>query len=915
VIPQDQAGPPWDGGPADLPDADAEETAEWLDSLDGLIRDGGPNRARQVLLRLLERSRQRQISLPPLTATDFVNTVSAQDTPPYPGDGDLERGFRRLLRWNASVLVCRAQRRGVGGDLAGFTSATALYEVGWHHFFRGPDHPGGGDQVYFQAAAAPGVYARAYLEGRLAADDLDGFRQQRSHLVAGTARGLPSYPHPRQLPDFWQFPTASLGLGPLNAVYQASFNRYLQHRGLKDTSQQRVWAFVGDGEMDEPEARGAIHLAARQGLDNLVFVVNGNLQRRDGPVRGNGKVIQELEGLFRGAGWNVVKVVWSSAWDRLFAADTAGALVGLLNTVPDGDFQSHAGKDGAGLREHLFGRDPRAAALVAGWTDAELRQLTRGGHDWPKVYAAYQRAVETAGAPTAVLAHTSKDHFPGARSAAPAAAPPPTRLTLAGLKDLRDRLELPIPDAKLEADPDLPPYWHPGPQDPSVAYALERRRALGGFVPERRRGPARITLPSVRAYTAPRAGWGNQPMATTTAWVRLLQDLMREPGFGERIVPIIPDGARAFGLDALFPNSKIYNPHGQAYTPADSGPAPAYREAAAGQIIHTGVDEAGAVAAFTAAGSSYATHGVAMAPVCVFASMFGFQRAGDGLWAAADQLARGFLIGAAAGKTTPAGEGLQHMDGHSPLLAAANPAVRHYDPAYAYELAHLMRHGVETMFGDQPEDVVFYLTLYDEPVAQPREPEGLDVDGVRRGMYLLRPADQRGLGPEAPRVQLLASGVAVPWALEAQHLLRRDGAVLADVWSVTSWNELRRDAVAADAAVMAGGAPRTPYVVRRLQGRPGPVIGVSDFARAVPDQIAPWAPGDYSALGGDGFGFSDTRAAARRWLKVDAPSITVKALQMLAARGELDPALPGQAFAHYRLDRIESSPAEDGDDS
>jgi pyruvate dehydrogenase E1 component len=915
VIPQDQAGPILNGVPTNLPDQDPDETAEWLESLDSLIRDEGTNRARYVMLRLLERSRERQVGLPSLTTSDYVNTISAADTPEYPGDTDLERGFRRLLRWNSAMLVHRAQRPGigVGGHLSSFASSTTLYEVGWNHFFRGPDHPGGGDQVYFQGHTSPGMYARAYLEGRLGADDLDGFRQQKSHRVDGLPRGLPSYPHPRQLPDFWQFPTVSMGLGPLNAIYQASFNRYLAQRGLKDTSDQRVWAFLGDGEMDEPEARGAIHFAAYEGLDNLVFVVNGNLQRLDGPVRGNGKIIQELEGLFRGAGWNVIKVIWGSNWDRLLASDATGALVNLLNTIPDGDMQTYAGKDGAYVREHLFGRDSRAAAMVKDWSDAELWQLQRGGHDFRKVYAAYQRATESTGAPTVILAHTIKGYFLGSHFTARMATHQMKKLALDELKDFRDRLELPITDAQLEQNPYMPPYFHPGAEDPRIAYALERRRALGGFVPERRHRPAPLALPEPAAYDGLKKGSGRQKVATTMAWVRLLKDLLREKGFGDRIVPIIPDEARTFGMDSLFPTIKIYNPHGQLYTPVDSDLMLAYREATSGQIIHTGINEAGSVAAFTAAGSSYATHGVTMVPIYVFYSMFGFQRTGDGIWAAADQLARGFLIGATAGKTTLTGEGLQHMDGHSPLLAATNPAIRHYDPAYAYEIAHIMRHGIETMYGGKPEDVIFYLTVYNEPMVQPAEPDGVDVEGIRRGMYLLRGADVQGLRPGSPRVQLLASGTAVPWVLEAQELLHRDGAVLADVWSVTSWNELRRDAMAADAEVMAGGPVRVPYVTRRLQGQSGPAIGVSDFARAVQDQIAPWVPGEYSSLGGDGFGFSDTRAAARRWLKIDAQSITVKALQMLARRGEIDPAVPAQAFEHYHLDRVEAGPVEPGE--
>ncbi|MDR1513919.1 MAG: pyruvate dehydrogenase (acetyl-transferring), homodimeric type [Propionibacteriaceae bacterium] len=902
MIPQPIPGPILNGVPANLPETDPEETAEWLGSLDSMIATAGPNRARYVMLRLLERARDRHIGVPTLTTTDFVNTIPWRDEPEYPGDVDLERGFRRLLRWNAAMVVHRAQRPdvAVGGHLSSFASSATLLEVGWNHFFRGPDHAGGGDQVFFQGHASPGVYARAFLEGRLTADRLDGFRQEKSH----PGGGLPSYPHPRQLPEFWQFPTVSMGLGPLNAIHQASFNRYLAHRGLKDTSHQRVWAFLGDGEMDEPEARGLISFAANEGLDNLVFVVNCNLQRLDGPVRGNGKIVQELEGLFRGAGWNVIKVVWGSTWDRLLDADESGALVSLMNTVPDGDFQTFKGKDGAYVREHFFHRDPRTAQMVKDWTDQEIWRLARGGHDYRKVYAAYARAVDTTGAPTVILAHTIKGYFLGSHFTARMSSHQMKKLKVDELKDFRDRLDLPIPDSAFEADPFAAPYYHPGADDPRVQYALERRDALGGFVPQRRDRPVTLPLPSPRAYADLARGSGSQKVATTMTWVRLLKDLLREKEFGAHIVPIIPDEARTFGMDAFFPTIKIYNPQGQTYTPVDSDLVLAYRESKSGQIIHTGINEAGSVAAFTAAGTSYATHGVAMVPMYVFYSMFGFQRTGDGIWAAADQLARGFLIGATAGKTTLTGEGTQHLDGHSPLLAGTNPAIRHYDPAYAYEIAHIMRHGIETMYGEDPEDVMFYLTVYNEPMIQPPEPEGLDVEGVKRGMYLLRAGDKSGLPAGAPRAQLLASGVAVPWALRAQELLRNDAATVADVWSVTSWNELRRDAVASERDRMNGGEGWTPYITRRLAGRPGPVVAVSDFERGVQEQVRPWVPEDFAALGADGFGFSDTRAAARRWLKIDAESITVKVLQLLADRGELDHEVPRQAYTHYRLGEV-----------
>jgi len=900
VIPQDIAGPILNGVPANLPEIDPEETADWLQSLDGVLAVAGPERARYLMLRLLERARERRLGLPHRTTTDFVNTIPAADEPDYPGDRDLERGFRRLVRWNAAMMVHRAQRPGtaVGGHLDSFASTATLHEVGWNHFFRGKDHPGGGDQVFFQAQAAPGVYARAYLEGRLPTGRLDGFRQQKSQ-----APGLPAYPHPSQAPDFWEFPTASLGLGPLNAVYQASVNRYLENRGLRSTAEQRVWAFVGDGELDEPEARGPIRFAAQEGLDNLVFVVNCNLQRFDGPVRGNGKVVQELEDFFAGAGWNVIKVVWGSGWDDLLAADTTGALVNLMNTLPDGDVAATPGRDGAFIRKNFFGLDPRTAALVEDWSDDRLWRLARGGHDERKVYAAYDAATRATGAPTVVLAHSLRGYFLGSRLTGRMATGQMKRLTVDELKDFRDRLELPIPDAAFDSDPYAAPFYHPGPEDDRIRYAVERRRRLGGFVPERRDRSQPLAPPRAEAYEVLAQGSGQQKASTAMAWAKWLREVAKDKEFGARLVPIIADEARALGLDPLFSTIKIYNPHGQTYTPADSDQVVSYRESTAGQILHTGVNEAGSVAAFTAVGTAYATFGLPLVPMYVVPSMFGFQRTGDGLWAAADQLARGFVIGTAAGKTASAGEGAQHADGHSPLLAATNPAVRHFDPAYGYELAHILRHGLETMFGPKPENAIFYLTLYNEAMVQPPEPPDVDVDGILRGLYLLRPGDATSL-TAAPRVQLLASGVAVPWALEAQRLLRQDAAVVADVWSVTSWNELRRDGEAADADRLRGGPGWEPHVAACLKGRHGPVVAVSDFARAVPDQIAPWVAEDFSSLGADGFGFSDTRPAARRWHRLDAPSIVVKVLQRLAATGQMDAEVPPQAYRHYRLDEV-----------
>ncbi len=904
----EEAGPILNGLPTNLPDTDPDETAEWLESLDGVIEAGGLNRARYVMLKLLERARERHIGVPSLTGTDYVNTIPVSREPAYPGDEDLERDLRRLLRWNAAIMVHRAQRPGlgVGGHIASYASSATLYEVGFNHFFRGKDHPGGGDQIFFQGHTSPGMYARAFLAGRLDEADLDGFRQEHSHFVDGRLRALPSYPHPHQMPHFWEFPTVSMGIGPMNAIFQAQFNRYLHNRGLKDTSQQHVWAFLGDGEMDEPESRGLIHVATNEELDNLTFVINCNLQRLDGPVRGNGKIMQELEATFRGAGWNVIKVVWGRGWDPLLENDTEGALVNLMNSTSDGDYQTFRANDGAYVRKHFFERDPRTAAMVKDWSDDDIWRLTRGGHDYKKVYAAYKAATTFTGAPTVILAHTIKGYFLGKHFAGRNATHQMKKLALEDLKAFRDRTAMPISDEVLEADPYRPPYVKPADDDPRIQYLHERRRVLGGYLPERRGDRKFISLPDDKAYASVRKGSGNQQIATTMAFVRLLKDLMRDKGFAPHVVPIIPDEARTFGIDAFFPTIKIYNPHGQNYTPVDSELFLSYREAKNGQILHMGISEAASVAAFTAAGTSYATHGLPMVPIYVFYSMFGFQRTGDSLWAAADQLTRGFLIGATAGRTTLTGEGTQHMDGHSPILASTNTAVVSYDPAYGYEIAHIVKDGLRRMYGEQPENVMYYMTVYNEPIVQPAEPEGVDIEGILRGMYLLRPGSFEGVGPDARRAQILASGVAVAWALEAQELLKTDYGVVADVWSVTSWGELRREGLRREEKRFHDpfGHHDAIWVEQKLQGTAGPVVAVSDYMRAVPDQIREWVDGDYATLGADGFGFSDTRAAARRYYNIDGPSVAVAVLQRLALAGEVPQDWAIQAAHKYRLDDV-----------
>jgi len=899
VATHDQStGPLINGLLSQVPDIDPDETGEWIESLDGLIDEKGGPRARYILLNLLRRARERSIAVPQSLTTPYVNTIGVHEEPYFPGDEAIERRYRSWIRWNAAVMVTRAQRPGisVGGHISSYASVATLYEVGLNHFFRGKDHPGGGDQVFFQGHASPGVYARAFLEGRLSAEQLDGFRQELSH----PGGGLPSYPHPRLAPDLWEFPTVSMGLGPAAAIYQAWTNKYLHSRGIKDTSQQHVWAFLGDGEMDEPESRGMLQHAAWQELDNLTFVVNCNLQRLDGPVRGNGKIIQELEAFFRGAGWNVIKVVWGREWDALLNADKDRALVNLMNQTLDGDYQTYKANDGAFVREHFFGRDPRTKALVEKMTDDEIWALKRGGHDYRKLYAAYTAAMQHTGQPTVILAKTIKGYGLGPGFAGRNATHQMKKLKNADLKALRDSLHIPLTDEQIDENEYLPPYFPPGPDDEAIQYMLERRRALGGFVPERRTRYRKIQLPEAKAYELLKKGSGNQEVASTMALVRLFKDLLKDKEIGHRLVPIIPDEARTFGLDSIFPTAKIFNTHGQNYLPVDRDLMLSYKESEAGQIMHTGINEAGSAAAFQAVATSYATHGEPLIPFYFYYSMFGFQRTGDQFWAAGDQMARGFLIGATAGRTTLTGEGLQHADGHSPLLAGTMPHVVHYDPAFGYEIRHIVRDGLQRMYGEdgRDPDVIYYLTVYNEPMVQPAEPEDVDVEGILKGIYLLSPATGSG-----PKAQILASGVGVPWALEAKELLAKDWGVDAAVWSVTSWNELRRDGLAADEHnfLNPGSEPRVAYVTQKLQGAEGPFVATSDYDHLVPDQIRAWVPGTYVTLGADGFGFSDTRAAARRHFKIDGPSTAVRVLQQLAVTGEVPADAPARAIEQYRL--------------
>ena len=888
-----------------LPDIDPEETGEWLESLDQLIDQAGPSRARYLMLRLLERAGEKRVSIPSLTSTDYVNTITTEREPWFPGDEAVERRFRRILRWNAAIMVHRAQRPGVGvgGHISTYASSATLYEVGFNHFFRGLDHPGGGDQIFIQGHAAPGIYARAFLEGRIDESRMDGFRQEHSH--AGEGGGLPSYPHPRLMPDFWQFPTVSMGLGPMNAVYQARFNHYLHDRGIKDTSDQHVWAFLGDGEMDETESRGFASFAATEGLDNLTFVINCNLQRLDGPVRGNGKIIQELESFFRGAGWNVIKVIWGREWDKLFYADKEGALVNLMNTTPDGDFQTYRANDGGFIRDHFFARDPRTKELVKNMSDADIWEMKRGGHDYRKVYAAYAAAMAHKGQPTVILAHTIKGYLLGSHFEGRNATHQMKKLTLDDLKAFRDNNRIPITDAQLEENPYLPPYYNPGPESAEIQYMLDRRKALGGSLPARRTS-SKVLRPDVsQALKTAAKGSGKQQVATTMALVRIFKDLLRDKEIGKRIVPIIPDEARTFGMDSWFPSLKIYNRNGQLYTAVDAELMLAYKESSEGQILHEGINEAGSAASFTAVGTSYSTHDEPMIPLYIFYSMFGFQRTGDSFWAAADQMTRGFVIGATAGRTTLTGEGLQHADGQSPLLAATNPAVVAYDPAFAFELGHIIADGLERMYGENPENIYYYLTVYNEPISQPAQPENLDVAGVLKGIYRFADAPE---GKEHP-ASILVSGVTMPDALRAQELLAQEWNVGANVYSVTSWSELARDGIRADRAAVrepsADGA--RAYLTEVLADVPGPFVAVSDYMRGVQEQIRAYVPGTYLTLGTDGFGFSDTRPAARRFFNVDAESIVVGVLVALARDGHIPFTVAREAADKYQITDVSAA--------
>ena len=883
-----------------LPDLDPSETQEWVDALDDVVRHHGKTRAQFLIRRVLKRARMLHVGVPELVQTPYINTISPEQETPFPGDEKIEKRIRRMIRWNAVVMVTRANKHydGIGGHISTYASSASLYEVGFNHFFRGKDE-GGGDQVYFQGHGAPGIYARAFLEGRITESQMDHFRRE---CVPG--QGLSSYPHPRLMPDFWEFPTVSMGLGPLNALYQARFNRYLHARNIANTENSRVWAFLGDGECDEPETLGSVFLASREKLDNLIFVINCNLQRLDGPVRGNGKIIQELEMVFRGAGWNVIKVIWGREWDGLLKNDVDGLLLRKMNDTVDGAYQKYATSKGDYIREHFFGPDPRLRQLVSHLSDDDLKNLRRGGHDYAKLYAAYKMATEHRGAPTVILAKTVKGWALGEGFLGKNVTHQLKKMNLDQLREFRDRLELPISDRQLEDAP----YYHPGLNSLEIQYMLDRRAALGGCLPRRIVRSKPLRLPPADMYQEFRQGTGTgREVSTTIAFVRLLRQLLRSDEIGRRIIPIIPDEARTFGMDSLFREFGIYSSLGQLYESVDANLLLNYHESKDGQILEEGITEAGSTASFTAAGISYATHGEIMIPFYIFYSMFGYQRTGDLYWAFGDARGRGFAIGATAGRTTLNGEGLQHQDGHSPLLFSVVPAALVYDPAYAYEVATIVREGLRRMYENQ-EDVFYYITVYNENIAHPPMPEGSE-EGIIRGLYLLRKG-----GEGRHRVQLFGSGSMLPSVVKAQQILADQFDVAADVWSATSYQQLRDEALSADRwnRLHPEESRKRPYVTQVLDRVEGPIIAATDYVKMVPDLIRPWVNQKYVVLGTDGYGRSDTREALRRFFEVDAESIVVAALFALCEEGKITAQEVTHAIQRLGIDPNKPDPAHPG---
>jgi pyruvate dehydrogenase E1 component len=862
-------------------DIDSQETQEWLESLAAVVDRDGPERAHFLLERLVELARRSGAHLPFDLTTAYLNTIPPHRQPSMPGDGALERRIRSIIRWNAMAMVVRASRRGgeLGGHIASFASAATLYDVGFNHFFKGPDHDDGADLVYIQGHSSPGIYARAYLEGRLSEEQLDGFRQE----VDG--EGISSYPHPWLMPDFWQFPTVSMGLGPIMSIYQARFLKYLANRGIAETGKRKVWSFLGDGEMDEPESLGAISLAGREKLDNLVFVVNCNLQRLDGPVRGNGKIIQELEGFFRGAGWNVIKVIWGSYWDPLLARDHKGLLRRRMEEALDGDYQKYKANDGAYVREHFFGAYDELKEMVADLSDEDIWRLNRGGHDPHKIYAAYQSAVNHTGRPTVILAKTIKGYGLGESGEGQNISHQQKKLDDEGVRYFRDRFNVPVPDEKISEVP----YYHPGADSEEVRYMKKRRDELGGFLPQRRVDCEPLEVPDLDAFSKVMAASGEREISTTMAFVRCLTVLLRDKRIKDRIVPIICDEARTFGMEGLFRQIGIYAPFGQLYEPVDSDQLAYYKEETKGQVLQEGITEAGSMSSWIAAATSYASTGEPMIPFYTFYSMFGFQRIGDLAWAAGDMRARGFLIGGTSGRTTLNGEGLQHEDGHSQVQAGLIPNCVSYDPTFAYELAVIIQDGLRRMYAEG-EDVYYYITVLNENYPQPEMPEGAE-DGIRKGMYLYRDSGLGTRDSDKPVAQLMGSGSILREVIAAADILKDDYGVESDIWSVTSFNELRKEgqAVSRRNRLRPDEPARTPYITALLKDRAGPVVASTDYVRAFADQVREFVPADdYIVLGTDGFGRSDTRENLRRFFEVDRYQVAWAALVGLNRAGRID---------------------------
>ncbi len=877
------------------PDIDPLETEEWLDALEAVLENEGVERAHFLIEKLVDKARRSGAHLPFSANTAYVNTIPVSQQQRFPGDRAMERRIRSFIRWNAMAMVVQANRISteLGGHISSFASVATLFDVGFNHFFHASNKNSEGDLVFFQGHSAPGIYARAYLEGRISEDQLYSFRQE----VDG--QGLSSYPHPWLMPGFWQFPTVSMGLGPLMAIYQARFMRYLHDRGISNTENRKVWAFCGDGEMDEPEALGAISLAGRERLDNLVFVVNCNLQRLDGPVRGNGKIIQELEAVYRGAGWNVIKVVWGGYWDPLIAKDKSGHLLKRMEECVDGDYQAYKAKGGSYTREHFFGKYPELQDMVANMTDEEIWRLNRGGHDPHKVYAAYAEATAHKGQPTVILAKTVKGYGMGVAGEGQNITHSQKKMGEAALKAFRDRFNIPISDDQIGAAP----FYKPSSDSQEMAYMHARRQSLGGYLPQRRTEVAAVEVPDLSHFKALLEGSGDREQSTTMAFVRLLNMLIRNKKLGKQVVPIIPDEARTFGMEGMFRQLGIYSSVGQLYEPVDADQVMYYREDKKGQILQEGINEAGAMSSWIAAATAYSNHGTTMIPFYIYYSMFGFQRIGDLAWAAGDMQAKGFLIGGTAGRTTLAGEGLQHQDGHSHLMAATIPNCVAYDPAFAFEMTVIVQDGMRRMYQEK-ESIFYYITVMNENYLQPAMPEGVE-SGIVNGMYLF----QKG-GKRKKRVQLLGSGAILREVIAAAELLEKDFSISADVWSVTSFNELRRDGLDVERWNMLhpDETPRSSYVEGLLAETKGPVVAATDYMRSYADQIRPFVKASYSVLGTDGFGRSDMRSQLRKFFEVNRYYIVVAALKMLADDGEIDLSNVSKAIKKYKIDPEKPNP-------